>query len=496
MHKLIVVDQPKDWEIRIETADVISSKEYLTNPEYGKKGNYRVFNLANEYKYQSIGYYVSMVAEARGHKPTPDIKNIVDFKAKTLTKILSEDIEEKINNSLKHLNSETFVLSVYFGKNTEKKYNELAKELHQLFRAPMLRATFQKNSKGWSLQSIKTIARKDVPENHWELVLEYAQEYFNKKRFDAYKGQKYQYDLAILVDSKDPASASDDVALNKFIEVGAKMGIYVELIYEKDYNRISAFDALFVRMNTHVKNYSYKFVRKAEAEGLAVIDHSENILRCGSKIYMTEVLQQGNIPTPKTHIIHSNNWQKKTETMSFPFVVKLPDSTFSFGVKKVRDEKELKETVKIMFAESDLLIVQEFMFTDFDWRIGILDGKPLYACKYFMAKGHWQIYNWDSSKKNDQTGMSETLPIEEAPKAIVDTALKASLLINKQGLFGVDMKEIDGKPYVIEVNDNPNIDANIEDEVLKDELYRSVLNAFKKRIENKINIGNEKGVQV
>ena len=85
MRKLIVVDQPKDWEIDIKTAEVISSKDYLTNPMFSKKGNFRVFNLANEYKYQSIGYYVSMVAEARGHKPTPDIKNIVDFKAKTLT---------------------------------------------------------------------------------------------------------------------------------------------------------------------------------------------------------------------------------------------------------------------------------------------------------------------------------------------------------------------------------------------------------------------------
>ena len=330
----------------------------------------------------------------------------------------------------------------------------------------MLRATFQKTSKGWTLQSIKTIARKEVPEIHWELVLEYAQEYFNKKRFDRYKGQNYQYDLAILIDSKDPAAASDQAALNKFIEVGAKMGIYVELINEKDYNRLSAFDGLFVRMNTHVKNFSYKFVRKAEAEGLAVIDHSENILRCGSKIYMTEVLQQGNIPTPKTQIIHPTNWQEKTKNMAFPFVVKLPDSTFSFGVKKVRDQQELQETIKTMFAESDLLIIQEFMFTDFDWRIGILDGQILFACKYYMAKGHWQIYNWDSSKKDDQTGFSETLPLNEVPKNILDTALRASLLINKKGIFGVDMKEINGKPYVIEVNDNPNIDANIEDEVL------------------------------
>ena len=36
---------------------------------------------------------------------------------------------------------------------------------------------------------------------------------------------------------------------------------------------------------------------------------------------------------------------------------------------------------------------------------------------------------------------------------------------------------------MIEVNDNPNIDAGVEDAVLKDELYRRVLGELVRRIE-------------
>ena len=35
-----------------------------------------------------------------------------------------------------------------------------------------------------------------------------------------------------------------------------------------------------------------------------------------------------------------------------------------------------------ILEKSELLIAQEFLPTTFDWRIGICDGQPLYACKY------------------------------------------------------------------------------------------------------------------
>lgn len=490
MLKLIVVDQPAKWDIEIPGAKIISAGEYLNDVGGLKQKNVRVFNLSDEYKYQSSGYYVSLVAEARGHRPSPDVKNIIDFKQQSLTKILSGDLDTVINKSLKNLTGDHFKLSVYFGKNTENKYNDLAKELHKLFRAPLLRANFIKSKRGWELRSIKTIALKDVPKYHLALMKEYAREFLSKKRYYTSKGHKFQYDLGILVDPDDPAPASNRQALQKFIEVGEKLGFYVELIEENDYNRLSTFDALFVRMNTHVKNFSYKFVRKAESEGLAIVDHAENILKCGNKVYMAEVLRTANLPIPKSYILHRDNWKDYYDTLKFPCILKLPDSSFSFGVKKVGNKQELENMLTAMFSESDLVIVQEYIYTDYDWRVAILDNSPLFACKYYMAKGHWQIYNWESKIADDQSGLADTFDIKNVPEPIIEMALKTAALINKKGLFGVDLKEVNGRIFVIEVNDNPNIDFGCEDLVLKDELYSRILMAFKQRIEEKFNAKN------
>jgi glutathione synthase/RimK-type ligase-like ATP-grasp enzyme len=45
------------------------------------------------------------------------------------------------------------------------------------------------------------------------------------------------------------------------------------------------------------------------------------------------------------------------------------------------------------------------------------------------------------------------------------------------------MKQVGGQYYVIEINDNPNVDAGNEDGVLGDALYREVMGVFRKRID-------------
>lgn len=121
------------------------------------------------------------------------------------------------------------------------------------------------------------------------------------------------------------------------------------------------------------------------------------------------------------------------------------------------------------------------MPTDFDWRIGIIDQKPLYACKYYMAKKHWQIIKRDAVGKRSY-GNEETIPVELVPKHVIKTALKIANLIGN-GLYGVDLKQIDNQCYVIEVNDNPSIDSGIEDSLMKDELYTRIMQVFLKRME-------------
>lgn len=213
-----------------------------------------------------------------------------------------------------------------------------------------------------------------------------------------------------------------------------------------------------------------------------MIDDPESIIKCTNKVYLAELLNHYQIPAPKTVVISRDTVDTVLRDLYFPIILKQPDSSYSQGVLKVESDDEYHETVDSLLDKSELIIAQEFMLTDYDWRVGILDGRPLYACKYFMAEDHWQVINWDKKKKSSKhMGKWETIAVEEAPRNVINTALKAAKHIG-DGLYGVDLKVVGKKCYVIEVNDNPSIDHGIEDRFLKDELYINIMNVFLKRV--------------
>ena len=152
------------------------------------------------------------------------------------------------------------------------------------------------------------------------------------------------------------------------------------------------------------------------------------------------------------------------------------------GVTKAETEEELTEMTAKLLEKSELIIAQKFLPTSFDWRVGVCDRRPLYVCRYHMAQRHWQVIKRDEQGKSSSEGNSETLTVGEAPDEVVKTAVKAANLIG-DGLYGVDIKQVGNKCFVIEVNDNPNIDAGTEDAILKDVLYREIMGIFLKRIE-------------
>ena len=100
-----------------------------------------------------------------------------------------------------------------------------------------------------------------------------------------------------------------------------------------------------------------------------------------------------------------------------------------------------------------------------------------------MSKGHWQIYN-HKAQGSEVNGLCETVAIEDVPPAVVKLAIDAASLIG-DGLYGVDLKQTNERLVVIEVNDNPNLDAGIEDACIQDRLYDRILEEFIRRLELK-----------
>lgn len=481
---LFVVHNPDRWPLSLPEVEVVAARAYLTDPKYSSLRNCKVYNIHRSYRYQSLGYYVSLLAEARGHKPMPRISTIQDIKFQSLIRTVSGDLEELIQKTLQHVPQNEFTLSVYFSRNVAKRYDLLARQLFNLFPVPLLRAHFKREPEGWVLDGLEPISTRDIPDAHRSYVVDLAQDYLSKARAHPTRKTPDRYSLAILVDKTEKTPPSNPKALERFAEAAEERSFSVEFIDKEDYGRVAEFDALFIRTTTAVNNYTYRFARRAEAEGLVVIDDPESIVKCTNKVFLAELLARHRVPTPRTEIIHRDNVDEVPARLGYPLILKQPDSAFSLGVVKVGDAAEYQATVAKLLEESDLLIAQEFVPTDFDWRIGIIDQRPLYACQYFMARGHWQIYN-NEETGDDYTGDFKTIPIEMAPKRVVQTALRAANLIGN-GLYGVDIKESKGgRCSIIEVNDNPSIDCGVEDQMMREFLYDRIIEVFERRLEAK-----------
>ena len=267
MKIILVAESSDDWLGQFEGVETIDPRDYLASSPTKARGRARVYNLCRSYAYQTAGYYVSLLAEARGERPMPDVTTIQDLTGAAAVRLIPQSLEELIEKSFKGLGSDEFVLSVYFGQNLAKRYERLAKELYNLFQAPLLQFKFSRRSK-WRLRRAAAISLGDVPESHREFVAAAASEHFTRGSFNRPKRKSMRYDMAVLHQPDEGELApSDEAALKKFVKAGAAQGINVELITRTDSGRLLEFDALFIRETTAVNHHTYRLARRAEASG-------------------------------------------------------------------------------------------------------------------------------------------------------------------------------------------------------------------------------------
>lgn len=484
MNILVVVNSPRHWPLDIPGVRVVPALAYLTDPAWGEERHARVFNLCKSYRYQSLGYYVSLLAEARGHRPLPRTHTLGDFQSPGLVRLLSQDLEACMQRSLAPIKADRFELFIYFGRNLARRHAKLSRQLFNLVPAPLLRAQFQRQGGEWHLQGVAPIAASDIPPSHQDFAIQAATDYFKGHGTLPPRRKNGRYDLAILYDPDNPEPPSNHRALRKFEKAALALGLAPRLITRADFGRLAEFDALFIRDTTFAAHYTYRFSRRAQAEGLVVIDDPDSILKCNNKVYVAELLARHKLPSPRTLVVHKHNVDRIVPELGLPCVLKQPDSSFSLGVTKVETETELRTKVAALLAKSELIIAQEWLPTSFDWRVGVLNRRVLFVCRYHMAPGHWQIVQHGAHGRGYVEGVTEAVAVEDAPAAVVKLGLRAANLIG-DGFYGVDIKQVGRRLALIEINDNPNVDAGNEDGVLGEALYREVMAVFLQRLQTR-----------
>ncbi|WP_250626208.1 RimK family protein [Pinirhizobacter soli] len=484
---VIVVEKASDWGSYYPSADVMTAMDYLRGPVGGDDERTHVVNLCRSYKYLGTGYYVSLLAEARGHRVIPSVRTVNDLRQRSLYGLSIDDLNEKLANFLPAGGRDTtdFGVLVYFGETAYENLQDLTRQIFEMFPCPLMRIEFERD-RVWQIGAIKPVGLHTLDDAQEDAFAQ-ALDNFSRKIWRKPRVRKlYRYDIAMLVDPNEAMPPSNRKALKGFIAAGKALGVEVDPIGKNDYPRLAEYDGLFIRETTASDNHTYRFAHRAEREGMVVMDDPTSILRCTNKIYLNDLMVSRKLAVPRTEIIYRDDMRKLgalVEKLSLPIVLKIPDGSFSRGVVKVENAEALEKAAGELFQHSALLLAQEYLYTEFDWRVGVLNHEPLYACQYFMSRGHWQIYN-HGAKGTAKSGGFRTLPVREAPSEVIKLALKATQPIG-DGLYGVDIKVVADRPVVIEVNDNPSIDAGVEDAYLGDDLYNRVMQEFLRRMELK-----------
>ncbi|HYW13146.1 MAG TPA: glutamate-cysteine ligase family protein [Longimicrobium sp.] len=483
-----------------------------------------VVNLCRSWKYGSKGYYVSLLADARGQHAIPPVDVSEGFAdAYGLFRTLQEAgvptvdpeemrarrraakpspspdeeedeaprafpvplvrVQEKDGWTVRPpAEDEAAETLVYLGSAADARFRNTALAVYREWPAPVLRLQFVREDGEWKVTALAPVPpHRLAKEEHARLCEALGNEKRIVRRGTEPAREERRASLAVLHDPEDVFSPSSPETLDRLERIAAKRNVHVRRIGLDELHKLPEYDALWIRALTGVSEPAFQFALRAEALGMPVVDDSQSIIRCGNKVFLEELLRREGIPTPRTRILTRHTPWEQVAELGSPLVIKLPDGSFSAAVHKVSSRDEFRRRADDMFRRSPLIIAQEFLPTDYDWRITVLDGRILFACKYHMARGHWQVRTENAAGK-ERYGRVKAVPREQAPRDVVDAALRAARLIG-DGLYGVDLKETADGPVVIEINDNPNLDVGYDDAADGTTIYEDLVDFFVRRIE-------------
>ena len=481
---VILVDQPKDFPNADTPHKVIMTGEYLARPKLFDIGRPKLVNLSRSYAYQSKGYYASLLAEARGHRVVPTVETMLELREAKLYEHALPELEDELNRCARKADFQPEAqlrLLVCFGIASDPRFEAFGRLLFDWFRCPALEITVDPGI--WlSIDRIRPRTITRLANGDATFFRDALHQHTKREWRDPKARSLSKYDLAVLHDPNEKLPPSSVDSLKHFARIAEKLSVDIEPITRRQLDELAEYDGLFIRETTSIDNHTYRFARRAWQEGMPVIDDPMSMIRCTNKVFLMELLGSNQVPMPQTLMLAENaDLSRAMDELGLPLVVKIPDGSFSRGVHKVNSPEEFKRVVEELFEETDLLLAQKFMPTEFDWRVGVLSGEPLFVCQYRMARGHWQIVKHRADGSSREGGF-RTFELDQAPAELLDVAGRAAKPIG-EGFYGVDIKQTDHGFVVMEVNDNPNLEHGIEDAVGKDEIWIRLLKWFIERFE-------------
>jgi len=503
---LVVVSARRD--LTLPGVRVVDVDTYLAGaPEVCRAGD-RVVNLCRSWRYLSKGYYVSLLAEARGQRPLPTVQTIEALQGSRgdlrplrdagLSIVDRREVAARARagaaGGASHAvplvrdrrgdgatlraprSGEVEEVLVALGRPAERRFARIAAQAYRAWPAPLLLVRLLREDRRWKVFDVAAARLHEIDAP----ARAHLADALRATAPGAAVARAPRRTLAVLYDEADPYKPSSPETLDRLERIAARRGLQVERIGPGEIERVGEHDALFIRTLTGVSLPAFRFAQRAESLGIPVVDDPTSIIRCSNKVYLFQLFARESIPTPRSITVGRDlKFADLAERLGVPYILKLPDGSFSAAVHRIDSEAHHRATARELHRRSPLLLAQEYLPTAFDWRVTVLDGKPLFVCRYHMAPGHWQIRR--VTAQSVRYGRVEAVACDEAPADVVALACRAARLVG-DGLYGVDLKSSARGPLVIEINDNPNIDVGYDDAADGDTIYEEIVAFFARRI--------------
>lgn len=228
--------------------------------------------------------------------------------------------------------------------------------------------------------------------------------------------------LAVLVSHTDVVSPSSFSTLRHFAAIAARRDIEASLIGSEGLAQLPEFDGLFIRQTTSVGGIAHSFATRASGLGMPVLDDPMSIVRGSDKLTQHRLMAARGVPMPQTRIVAgASAIGDAAHVLGLPLVLKIRDGCYCRGVEKAESVSQGEEVSTRMLAFSGGILVQEYLPTLYDWRVCILGGSPLFACKYHMVPGHWQVVA-RGTRGSLVNGPVEPVSLHRVPAKILDLA--------------------------------------------------------------------------
>ena len=213
---------------------------------------------------------------------------------------------------------------------------------------------------------------------------------------------------------------------------------------------------VFIR-GTPTKDSSLDLISELERLGVCCVNSRTSIAIAADKYRSYIRLKDYGLTQPKTVLVpNEDSVEKSFENLDtkFPIILKTLRGSKGVGVLFVESERALNSVVQLIFKtdlQADLLI-QEYIKTEFDVRVMVLDGKIVATMQRDVLEGDFRS-NYSQGAKVKKYNLSEL----ETEQSLLAAKSVGGILSAVDFIPSSDPKN--NPPYMLEVNSSPGTEG-------------------------------------